>query len=48
MELGALKLPRLPAAAFLRRTLLRLVFIGLLVGSATLVLQLLIDEKQRL
>ena len=48
MELGALKLPRLPAAAFLRRTLLRLVFIGLLVGSATLVLQLLTDEKQRL
>ena len=48
MELGALKLPRLPAAAFLRRTLLRLVFIGLLAGSAALVLQLLTEEKQRL
>lgn len=48
MELGALKLPRLPAAAFLRRTLLRLVFLGLLVGSAALVLQLLTDEKLRL
>ena len=48
MELGALKLPRLPAAAFLRRTLLRLVFAGLLAGSAALVLQLLADEKQRL
>lgn len=48
MDLGTLKLPRLPAAAFLRRTLLRLVFLGLLAGSAALVLQLLTDEKLRL
>lgn len=48
MDLGTLKLPRLPAAAFLRRTLLRLVFVALLAGSAALVLQLLADEKLRL
>ncbi len=48
MDLGTLKLPRLPAAAFLRRTLLRLVFVALLIGSAALVLQLLTDEKLRL
>ncbi|MFO1228479.1 ATP-binding protein [Roseateles sp.] len=41
-------MPRLPAAAFLRRTLLRLVFVGLLAGSALLVLQLLTEERQRL
>jgi signal transduction histidine kinase len=43
-----LSLPRLPVAAFLRRTLLRLVFLGLLAGSALLVLQLLTEERQRL
>lgn len=43
-----MKLPRLPAAAFLRRTLLRLVFVVLLVASAALVLQLLTEEKARL
>ncbi|MGY0193506.1 ATP-binding protein [Leptothrix sp. BB-4] len=48
MDLPTLNLPRLPAAAFLRRTLLRLVFVALLVGSAALVLQLLTDEKLRL
>ncbi|MEY2687856.1 MAG: Sensor protein PfeS [Pseudomonadota bacterium] len=48
MDLAALTLPRLPAAAFLRRTLLRLVFVALLIGSAALVLQLLTDEKLRL
>lgn len=48
MDFGTLKLPRLPAAAFLRRTLLRLVFVALLGGSAALVLQLLTDEKLRL
>ena len=47
-SLDRLKLPRLPAAAFLRRTLLRLVFVGLLAGSALLVLQLLTEERQRL
>lgn len=41
-------LPRLPAAAFLRRTLLRGVFVALLLGSGLLVLQLLTDERQRL
>lgn len=46
--LGPLKLPRLPAAAFLRRTLLRGVFVALLAGSVALVLQLLGDEKLRL
>jgi signal transduction histidine kinase len=48
LDLGPLKLPRLPAAAFLRRTLLRLVFVVLLAASAALVLQLLTDEKFRL
>ncbi|MEY2653040.1 MAG: Sensor protein PfeS [Pseudomonadota bacterium] len=48
MDLATLTLPRLPAAAFLRRTLLRLVFVALLVGSAVLVLRLLTDEKLRL
>ncbi|MBT9486535.1 MAG: HAMP domain-containing histidine kinase [Rubrivivax sp.] len=49
MDLGPLsKRPRLPAAAYLRRTLLRVVFLTLLAGSAALVLQLLTDEKQRL
>jgi signal transduction histidine kinase len=48
LDIGTLKLPRLPAAAFLRRSLLRLVFLALLAGSAALVLQLLSDEKLRL
>lgn len=43
-----LRLPRLPLAAFQRRLLLRAVFLGLLLGSVLLALQLLTDEKQRL
>ncbi len=45
---GALKLPRLPLAAFARRTLLRSVFALLLVGIGAMALQLLADEKRRL